>query len=477
MTSLFAIALATCVLGRGQAREEPAAAGTPARPNVVVLLADDLGYGDLSCYGGWIPTPNIDALARSGARFTAAYAAAPVCTPSRAGLLSGLHPQRFGVEFNTGPNPEALEEGTGMPGTVVTLPERLKGLGYVTACLGKWHLGMRPEMHPSAQGFDEFYGFLGPSHPYLPGDPFDERDPLHRLPAEGHRRPAPDARDEHGALPSGDEEREYLTAALAREAASFFARHRAEPFFLYVAFNAPHVPYQAEERWLARFPELTGEKRTYAAIVGALDEAVGQVLAALEREKLGEKTLVFFLSDNGAVPVHGPGSNAPLNLGKAFLLEGGVRVPLLARWPGRIDAGATVERPVSQLDIAPTVLGLAGAAPEILGGLDGRELFPLAGAAGAAGAGSRAFCWRLGPSAAIRLGDLKLLTSRQNRWLFDLARDPGETRDLSGDDPVRTERLERELERWLATLPPPAWTNRALEKPVSVCGKPYWVEF
>lgn len=469
MTTSFAgLALGALALACGDAQETPE--GSPAdtssaeRPNIVILLADDLGYGDLSCYGGWIPTPRIDALASAGARFTQAYAAAPVCTPSRAGLLTGRNPQRFGVEFNTGANPDAKEKGSGMPGDVLTLPERLKKLGYATGALGKWHLGMLETMHPVAQGFDEFYGFLGPSHAYLAGDPSDAFDPLLRKTAGG----------EAGQPGQQEKETAYLTDALAREAASFFARHRDEPFFLYVAFNAPHVPYQGDERFLARFPGLEGEKRVYAAIVSALDEAVGKVLDALEAQGLERSTLVFFLSDNGAVPVHGPGSNAPLNLGKTFLLEGGVRVPLCLRWPGHVRAGATVEHPVSLLDITATALGVAGAEESSPAELDGRDLLPVLGAEHAQ---ERTFFWRIGPSSAIRQGNLKLITSKQNRWLFDLAQDPGETRDLSGVDQESAARLERELARWLASLPPPSWTNRALAKPVSVSGKPYWIEF
>jgi arylsulfatase A-like enzyme len=463
MTSLSWIGPTVLALACGGEAQEAArpAAQPPVRPNVLVLLADDLGYGDLSCYGGWIETPSIDALARSGARFTQAYAAAAVCTPSRAGLLTGRYPQRAGVEFNTGANPDAEEKGTGLPGETLTLAERLRTLGYATGCLGKWHLGLRPEMHPSAQGFDDFYGFLGPSHPYLPGDPYDELDPLHRRPAS-----APEEEK--------DSESAYLTEAMAREAEAFFACHHDEPFFLYVAFNAPHVPYQADPRHLARFPELSGEKQLYAAIVSALDEAVGKILSALERSGLAEDTLVFFLSDNGAVPVHGPGSNAPLNMGKAFLLEGGVRVPMILRWPGRTRPDTTIERPVSLLDVAATTLGLAGADAAALAELDGRDLGSVLDGKDP---GERSFFWRLGPVAAVRRGDRKLITCKQQRWLFDLSRDPGETADLSAQEPEQVLGLQQELERWLATLPAPLWTNRALAKPVLVSGKPYWVEF
>ena len=440
------------------AQETPAAAD--ARPNVILLLADDLGRGDLSCYGGWIPTPHIDALAAGGARFGQAYAPAPVCTPSRAGLMTGLYPARLGVQCNTGANAVARKKGAGMPGEVVTLPERLHGLGVHSGLIGKWHLGMKAELRPTAQGFDEFFGFLGPHHAYLPS--------------------TPDARMLRGDESEAAPESEYLTDALAREAAAFLGENRARPFFLCVAFNAPHIPYEARPDDLARFPDLKGQKRTYAAIVSALDDAVGRITARLDELGLSERTLLVFASDNGAAidaadpSGKAPGSNGEFAQGKGTLFEGGVRVPLLARWPGRIEPGRVVDAPVSLLDVDATAYELAGATPEALAELDGRSLLATLAASAPA---ERTFLWKLGPGAAIRKGSWKLVQSKDSRWLFDLAADAREQHDLAAAQPERVQALAAELDAWVATLPPPAWANDALPEPLPVLGKPYWIEY
>jgi len=414
----------------------------------VWLLADDLGYGDLGCYGGAIATPRLDALARSGVLFTQAYALAPSCSPSRAGLLTGRPPQCAGFEFNPGSVSESSELVRGLepgqPGVARTLREQ----GYATACIGKWHLGSLPGSHPLDQGFDEFFGFLGPSHNYTPG--MDEGgDPL-----LSGREPVV--------------EKDYLTDALAREALRFIARNEDRPFFLYLAFNAVHRPFQAPVRLRGRFPELEGDEWKRACMLTALDEAVGRVLDALRERGLERDTLVVFTSDNGAPPLSG--HNGALRLGKHMLFEGGLRVPMLAAWAGHLSAGARVDVPVSHLDLGATALRLAGADEGALQGFDGLDLF---------GPGedfaARSLLWRVGPSAALRRGDLKLVASRDSRWLFDVVADPGEEHDLSGDQPGLTERLGRELAERLPALPAPAWSGRGQAKPEQVLGRPYWV--
>lgn len=432
--------------------QDPAAA--PARPNVVVILADDLGHGDLVCQGGSIPTPHLDRLVQEGLRFTQAYAPAPVCTPSRAGLFTGIAPAKLGVQANTGTNKVARKRANGLPAEVVTLAERLDPLGYTTGLVGKWHLGLKEGMEPVDQGFDEFFGFLGASHRYLPV--------------------TTDTKMMRGKDFEAEHEKEFLTSAFARESEAFIARHRAGPFFLAVTLSAPHNPYEASEELLARFPELEGERRTYAAMIAGLDDAVGRILAALEREGLAGNTLVFFASDNGAMLSESPGSNGALREGKAFLFEGGIRVPLFARWPGRIAPGTTSDAPVSLLDLAATTLALAGAKADELGALDGRDLAPLF-------AGQewpeRALFWCLGPSSAVRRGNWKLVASNKSRWLFDLGADPREERDLSAEQPERAAELERELATWVAALPKPLWKNSEAESPFTILGKGYWVEY
>lgn len=430
------------------------AAAAPARPNVVVILADDLGYGDLASYGGSIPTPHLERLAREGARFTQAYAPAPVCTPSRAGLFTGLAPARLGVQANTGTNKVARKRANGLPGEVVTLAERLEPLGYTTGLVGKWHLGVKEGMEPVDQGFDEFFGFLGAGHRYLPV--------------------TTDTKMMRGKDFEAEHEPEFLTAAFARESEAFLARHRSTPFVLVVALSAPHNPFEASEELLARFPELEGERRTYAAMVAGMDDAVGRILAALEREELAENTLVAFASDNGAMLGESPGSNGTLREGKAFLFEGGIRVPLIARWPGKIAPATTSDAPVSLLDLTATTLAVAGAKSEELTALDGRDLRPLfAGEAWP----ERALFWSLGPASAVRRGNWKLIASNKSRWLFDLGADPREENDLANAQPERLAELERELSTWIAALPEPLWRNSRTDAPFTILGKSYWAEY
>ena len=430
------------------------AAPAPPRPNVVVILADDLGYGDLACYGGSIATPHLDRLAGEGLRFLQAYAPAPVCTPSRAGLFTGLAPAKVGVQANTGTNKVARKRANGLPGDVVTLAERLEPLGYTTGLVGKWHLGLKEGMEPVDQGFDEFFGFLGASHRYLPV--------------------TTDTKMMRGKEFEAEHEAEFLTAAFARESEAFLARHRAQPFFLAVTLSAPHNPYEATEELLGRFPELEGERRTYAAMVAGMDDAVGRILAALEREGLAENTLVFFASDNGAMLGESAGSNGPLREGKSFLFEGGIRVPLLARWPGRIAPGTSSEAPVSLLDLAATTLAMAGAGESELAALDGRDLRPLfAGESWP----ERSLFWCLGPSSAVRRGNWKLVASNKSRWLFDLAADPREEKDLSAAEPERAAELDRELAAFVSALPEPLWKNAKADAPFTILGKSYWVEY
>jgi len=424
------------------------------KTNVVILLADDLGYGDLFCYGGSIPAPNIEKLAAQGALFTQAYACAPVCTPSRAGLFSGQHPARIGVQANTGDNQVARKRERGLPAEVLTFAERLRALGYRTGLVGKWHLGLSQGMTPIDQGFDEFFGFLGAAHSYLPN--------------------VEDVRMIRGEKKQESNEQEYLTDALAREAEAFLSRNKAQPFALTVCFNAPHSPFEASQPYLKRFPHLRGEKRTYAAMIGALDDAVGRILAKLEEEGLAQKTVVFFSSDNGAPIEEGPGSNGEFRQGKAFLFEGGSRVPLLVRWPARATAGTRISTPVSLLDITATTLKLAGMPSETLAELDGVDLGPLLAGESPP---ERSFFWKLGPSAAIRKGAWKLVTSNASRWLFNVEDDPGESFDLLERKPQVADSLAAELDAWASKLPKPLWKNEEFGAPIKVLSKPYWIEF
>ena len=311
-----------------------AAAPAGARPNILFIVADDMGYADVGFQGCRdIPTPNVDALAGSGVRFPSGYVSGPYCSPTRAGLLTGRYQTRFGHEFNPGGG------GQGLPVTERTIADRLQAAGYVTGLVGKWHLGAEPAMRPPQRGFAEFYGFLGGAHSYTN--------------AKGILR---------GDAPVN--ELDYTTDAFGREAVAFIERHRTQPWFLYLAFNAVHTPMEATDDRLAKFPDIADKKRRkYAAMLLAMDEAIGRVRQELVAAGLVENTLVFFLSDNGGPTMPGTTINAsrntPLRGSKRTTLEGGIRVPFVISWPGHLEPGVYAQ-PVIQLDATATALAAAG---------------------------------------------------------------------------------------------------------------------
>jgi len=417
-------------------------AAAPHRTNVVVIVADDLGYADVGFHGCRdIPTPRLDGLAAGGVRCTAGYVSGPYCSPTRAGLLTGRYQQRFGHEFNPGP-PSPASRGLGLPVGERTLPEVLRGAGFATGLVGKWHLGHAPQFVPQARGFDEFFGFLGGAHPYLPAAA--ERGP------NALRR---------GGDPVAEEE--YLTRAFAREAEAFIDRHRDGPFFLLLAFNAVHSPLEAPADEGDRFAAIgPPRRRTYAAMLAELDAAVGRVLDALDRAGVADDTLVVFFSDNGGP--NGAARNGDLRGFKASTWEGGIRVPFVIRWPGRVQAGTTFDRPVIQLDLFPTVLAATGVAPPPEVSLDGVDLLPALSGQTATPPHERLY-WRFGKQWAIREGDWKLVSGRgaEAPILVDLAHDPGETTDLSDREPAVRRALEEAWRRWDEGLEAPRWPDRA----------------
>ena len=432
-----------------------APADAPARPNVLLIVADDLGWGDVAAFGGRLPTPSIDALARGGVRLTDGYATASVCNPSRAGLLSGRYQERFGQELNS---PEVPPDGAPigcLPASVPTLAEALKAAGYATGAVGKWQLGMDEAHHPLARGFDAFFGYANRTDYVDPDWP-------------GVHAVADSAGPFSDPLLSGREPVEladYLTAEQGRAAQRFIEDHRREPFFLYVSFTAPHTPLQVTQEYYDRHPELEDEvERICAGMIAALDDAVGTILRALAESGVEERTLVFFLSDNGAeagtdVALR---RNAPFAGHKGTLYEGGLRVPFAVRWPARLAGGETYAHPISALDVCATALAAAGAA-ERAPGLDGVDLVPfLCGER--TGAPHDGLFWRAGPNAAARAGPWKLLrTGDGRRRLFDLLRDPAEERDLAAQLPGKAAELERALEAWSAEMAPPQRSLRTAE--------------
>lgn len=436
----------------------PVAGAPPAerRTNIVLLVADDQGYAEMSCQGGDIPTPHLDALAHSGVRFTAGYVTAPYCSPSRAGFITGRYQQRFGHEINPVEKMNDRPE-VGLPVGEKTLADYLKSGGYVTGMFGKWHLGAHEPYHPLNRGFDEFYGFLREGHYYLPA-PFDHA-PDHVISHLRTREPDYNRLNPILRGRAEVEEAQYLTRAFAREAVSFIDRHRNEPFFLYVPFNAPHSPMQATPEDYARFPRIANEhRRVWAGMIASLDDAVGLILAKLKQEGLEQDTLVVFLSDNGGPTEELTSRNDPLSGGKGSLLEGGIRLPFIVSWPGRIPPVQVYERPVISLDILPTALAAAGAAVPAGAKLDGVNLLPfLTGTA--QGDPHQSLYWRLGEQIAIRHGDWKLVRTDARRGfrLFDLASDIAEKNDLAAQQPQRVRELTDELMRWNSQLIAPLW--------------------
>jgi arylsulfatase A-like enzyme len=420
-------------------------------PNIVIILADDLGYADLGCHGSRdIRTPNIDRLAMQGVRCASGYAAAPVGGPTRAALLTGRYPQRFGQEFNPPRDPQA---DYGLPLSETTLASSLRAAGYATALVGKWHLGRDARRLPQARGFGEFFGFLDGAHYYI-----DAKAPAGGLLPELGPWPSAIVRGTEPVV-----EKDYLTDAFTREALAFIDRHLKEPFFLLLAYNAPHAPLEASETYLKRVIGITGgdhRRRVYSAMLTALDDGVGAVQARLDETGIIRDTLIFFLSDNGGITGYlSPSSNAPLAGAKTELLEGGIRVPMLVRWPERIPSGTVFDPMVSVLDVVPTVLAAAGIAVPESRALDGVDLAPYLAGKRSEPPHAELF-WRYGPIGAVRSGPYKLLRVRDEPpQLYDLRSDIGETRDLAAARPEIVRRLRDRWEQWNAQLKPPAWSH------------------
>ena len=447
----------------------------PRRPNILFIVADDLGYGEPGCYGGTdIPTPHLDALAAGGVRFTHGYVTAAFCAASRAALLTGRYQTRFGFEFNPIGAKNAAP-GIGLPVGEKTVADHLRATGYATALVGKWHLGGTAEFHPQRRGFDEFFGFLHEGHTYVPHPWEGVTTWLRRraLPDGGTGRwTSPDGRLVWTTHMGGNEpdydadnpllrssqpvdERANLTDAFTREANDFITRHRTQPFFLYLAYNAVHSPIQAPEAYLAKFAHLPDlHRRLFAAMLAHLDDNVGRVLAHLRATGLAENTLVVFLSDNGGPTKELTSRNDPLRGGKGELWEGGIRVPFIVSWPGRIPP-RTDATPVISLDATATALALAGiSAPPTP--LDGVNLWPLLSGKSTAAPHS-ALYWRVGERHAIRQGDWKLLRQRGAWQLYDLAHDVGEQTDRAMAEPARTQALAALWETWNAAQVAPRW--------------------
>lgn len=433
-----------------------AADSSSGRPRIVVIIADDLGYGDVGIHGcSDVPTPNIDSIARGGVRFSNGYVSGPYCSPTRAGLLTGRYQQRFGHEFNP-PGPTATNLlGSGLALTEATLAGRLKSAGYVTGLVGKWHLGSSEPFHPVNRGFNEFFGFLGAAHSYTNLE-VNSPNPIRR-----------------GLQPV--EEKEYLTDAFTHEAISFIDRHHQEPFYLQLAYNAVHSPLDFHPKFYEKFGHIADEKRRrFASLYAALDEGVGKVLRKIGDSGIEGDTLVIFFSDNGGPTSDDTSRNGPFRGFKAQTWEGGIHVPYFARWPGRLPVGAVYSEPVIQLDVHATVLAAAGIAIRPEWSLDGVNLLPFVSGE-KRGAPHDALYWRFGSQLAVRQGDWKLVKASdvdsrsastnaikptiEGAQLYNLARDSGEQNDLATANPEKFAQLAALWNRWNSELPEPAWRS------------------
>jgi len=451
---LAAAGAAFSLSARGGLRRAAAAEPAKAPPNIVLIMADDLGWMDLHCQGNkLVDTPNLDRLAGQGMRFTDGYAAAPVCTPTRAAIMTGQSPARLTITNHAPGHPAGFgprgavvleaENAKYLPLAHVTIAERLKAAGYATGFIGKWHLSSRrgqrnappleASLRPEHQGFDSNIGGCSYGGPPSYFDPY-------KNPTIKDRRKG-----------------EYLPERLADESIAFMTANRSKPFFLALWNYAVHYPRQAPADLLAKYSKRKGRGikiQAYAAMVEGMDRALGRVLKALDTLGLADQTLVIFTSDNGSLD----GDNRPLRGVKGYLYEGGIRVPWLVRWPGRVKPGTTCATPIISTDLYPTLLEAAGRAPEADKVLDGRSIVPLLRQSGTLKRDALYFHYpnyafhrrnRLG--SAIRQGHYKLIKHYDDNSveLYDLSKDIGETNDLSAALPEKARQMREKLERWL----------------------------
>ncbi|MFS4416936.1 sulfatase-like hydrolase/transferase [Maribacter sp. 2307ULW6-5] len=425
------------------------------KPNVILILADDLGYADLGLTGSkQLKTPHLDALAKNGVFFSQAYVSAPVCSPSRAGLLTGINQVSFGHDNNLGGNQPGFDpDFLGLPLSQKTIADHLSELGYVCGLIGKWHLGDTEHFHPLKRGFQEFWGYTGGGHDYFRSEPG----------GKGYLSPLQSNFKTPQAI-------SYLTDDKGDECAAFIERNKERPFFLFASFNAPHAPMQATEQDKALFDHIPDEKRrTYAAMVHRLDVNVGKIMDALQEQGLAQHTLVVFLSDNGGPVAANASLNAPYRGSKGTLLEGGLHVPLIMHWPGTLPKGKVYGHSVSALDLAPTFLAMAGADNHALPSFSGTNLLPYV-LGEATGAPHPNLKWRFTISAAIREGNWKLIRLPDRLpLLYHLPTDSSELKDLSLENVQKTKALLKQLGDWDVALPHPVflegavWKKRQLE--------------
>jgi len=420
------------------------------KPNLIVILTDDQGYADVGFNGSKeIFTPNIDRIAYEGARFTSGYVSYPVCGPSRAGLLTGRYQDRFGFVGN--PTIDPTVANAGIPASEKNIAEVLNPAGYKSAILGKWHMGTHPDLHPNKRGFDHFFGFLSGGHQY-----FAEELTLNDLSEVSKKWEWYRTR----LLRNNKrvDTTEYLTDELSNEAVRFIEKEKDNPFFLYLSYNAPHAPLQATQEYLDRYPHIKNKRRkTYAAMVSAVDDGVGKVLASLKKHGIDENTIIFFLSDNGGPLSKNASDNGVLRGGKTDPFEGGVRVPFAMRWPGIIKAGTDYHKPVSSLDILATIVDEAKVDISNNKPLDGTNLVPyLTGKK--QGQPHDVLFWRSYTKwVASRRGDSKLITRKGKSVIYDLDKDISEENNLYMKNDKKHQAQQLEIINWTKELKGPTF--------------------
>jgi len=420
-------------------------------PNLIVIMADDLGYADVGFNGCEdIPTPHIDSIAANGVKFTNGYVSYPVCGPSRAGFMTGRYQQRFGFERN--PQYQTGDPNMGLPKSETTIAEALGKVGYHCGVIGKWHLGAHESLHPLARGFDEFYGHLGGGHRYFPEE-LTIKDSMDAT-NEPESYQTWILRNHEPVKPT-----KYLTDEFSDEAVSFVERNKEKPFFLFLSYNAPHTPLQATEKYLSRFPDIKDPKRrTYAAMVSAVDDGAGRVLEALRKSGVEDNTLVFFLSDNGGPYQKNASRNTPLRGGKSDVWEGGHRVPFAVQWPAKLKKGAVCDFPVLSLDIFGTIAALSGARIAPQRPLDGVNLIPcLTGGKGGKPHDVTYLRKFDQQRYSVRMGDHKLVIPGPGKRaeLYNLATDIAEETNLAAENPEKLAELEKLRKAWEAELMDP----------------------
>jgi arylsulfatase A-like enzyme len=428
------------------------------KPNIVFILADDLGYGDIGAYGSQdIQTPNIDRLAETGVLLTDGYASAPYCGPSRAGLMTGRYQQRHGFRHNP-----AIQEGGSPLGLDVeeeTLGDVMTRAGYRTAAYGKWHLGGSECFHPNSRGFYEFYGFRGGGHCFFPTQYADKMKEWANQPD----RPVTDLYMYGTPLEINGidlpPQEGYLTDLLTTQAIAFMKGFKHRRLFLYVSFNAPHVPLEAPQEYLDKYSHIQDrQRRIYAAMVDNLDYNVGRILAALDELGKRENTLVVFMSDNGGPEKNGA-DNGLLRGQKGDTTEGGIRVPYIFNWPAGLPQGRKVHVPISSLDLLPTFAALGGVKPAGKP-LDGVDVLPwLRGSPD--GVPHPQLFWDRDGKCGMREGDYKLFRMAETQlWtLCNLAEDLSEENDLSAQMPEKVKTMSAAYDAWLTPMPPASWTD------------------